>query len=399
MADEVTRRDVIAFRLASHHLGERLPEGGLLEAAHGCGVQNSPPGSALLALHARVRGITQAQLATALDADKTLLQTWSLRGAPFAFPTADASVFTAGVMPPTEAGQRLIRGVEPALDAVGMSLREAVDRCGAGIGDGSGRRPPSTTGPRARRSDRPRLPDEQRRRWESPGLRRRPAVGEAIVHSVCASSRCGWCVWRRGPGTRPRSCCREWFGCPIADVTPCRAHRAAPPLPALLRTLHPRPLRSLAGSQRRRRRPMVGSDRGRTDAGRLPRQGLGSHRRPGRAALPADPSGCASPAAARSLHPAARPGHDRGSPQPRGSLEDRRRSGDSPHRRRDRRRVASTQDRREGYCRRPCLRRAAGSHPSAGAGRGRAVGPASRREVRGGGLRRRLIPRSQPPDD
>ena len=217
MADEVTRRDVIAFRLASHHLGERLPEGGLLEAAHGCGVQNSPPGSALLALHARVRGITQAQLATALDADKTLLQTWSLRGAPFAFPTADASVFTAGVMPPTEAGQRhLIRGVEPALDAVGMSLREAVDRCGAGIGDVlSGRRLAiDELGLQLAARIARRLPDEQRRRWESPGpYAAGQPWGEAIVH-FCPVSYTHLDVYKRQmhritePGSARSATCR-----------------------------------------------------------------------------------------------------------------------------------------------------------------------------------------------
>lgn len=224
MADEVTRRDVIAFRLASHHLGERLPEGGLLEAAHGCGVQNSPPGSALLALHARVRGITQAQLATALDADKTLLQTWSLRGAPFAFPTADASVFTAGVMPPTEAGQRhLIRGVEPALDAVGMSLREAVDRCGAGIGDVlSGRRLAiDELGLQLAARIARRLPDEQRRRWESPGpYAAGQPWGEAIVHFCLRilTLRGVVCFAPRAGNKAPFVLVEEWLGHPIADA-------------------------------------------------------------------------------------------------------------------------------------------------------------------------------------
>ncbi|BCY12087.1 hypothetical protein [Actinoplanes sp. L3-i22] len=38
--------------------------------------------------------------------DKSLLQSWSLRGSPFFFPAADAAVFTTGVLPPTEAATR-----------------------------------------------------------------------------------------------------------------------------------------------------------------------------------------------------------------------------------------------------------------------------------------------------
>lgn len=58
MAERISKASVIAFRLAAHRLTERLDEGGLLDAAGRCGIQNSPPGSALLALHARVQGIT-----------------------------------------------------------------------------------------------------------------------------------------------------------------------------------------------------------------------------------------------------------------------------------------------------------------------------------------------------
>lgn len=102
MAEEVSRGDVIAFRLGAHHLTERLGENGLLDAAGRCGIQNSPPGSALLALHARVRNLTQEQVADAVAEEKSLLQTWSMRGAPFYFPAVDAPVFTTGVLPPTE---------------------------------------------------------------------------------------------------------------------------------------------------------------------------------------------------------------------------------------------------------------------------------------------------------
>ena len=136
VAERVSKREVIAFRLNAHHLAERLGEDGLLEAAGRCGIQNSPPGSALLALNARVRNLTSERVADAVAEEKDLLQSWCMRGAPFCFPTADAPVFTTGVLPPTEAAMRhLISGVEPALAKLGMSLTQAVELAGAEIGD------------------------------------------------------------------------------------------------------------------------------------------------------------------------------------------------------------------------------------------------------------------------
>src|SRR6185503_20239057 len=136
VADKVSRSDVIAFRLNAHHLIERLDENGLLDAAGRCGIQNSPPGSALLALHARVRNITQQQVREAIAEEKSLLQTWCMRGAPFYFPTADAPIFTIGVLPPTEEAMlHFIVGVEQTLGKLDISLTEAVELTGAEIHD------------------------------------------------------------------------------------------------------------------------------------------------------------------------------------------------------------------------------------------------------------------------
>ena len=41
----VTGEQVRALRLSRHHLDRPLPSGALVEAAAGCGVQNSPPGA------------------------------------------------------------------------------------------------------------------------------------------------------------------------------------------------------------------------------------------------------------------------------------------------------------------------------------------------------------------
>jgi hypothetical protein len=97
-----TREQVLAFRLAGHRLARRLPPGSLLEAAAG-GIQETPHGTAPLALAARVEELTPRQVEEALAADRTLLAVWAMRGAPYLVPTGDVGVFTAGALPADEA--------------------------------------------------------------------------------------------------------------------------------------------------------------------------------------------------------------------------------------------------------------------------------------------------------
>lgn len=119
----------LAFRLDSHNLATRLPPGSLLPAAGACGIQNTPPGSAALALHARVSELTPTDINRALEVDKTLLQVWSLRASPYIFPTDDAVVFTLGLLPEDEESLRFfILGADRALHQVGISATEVVER-------------------------------------------------------------------------------------------------------------------------------------------------------------------------------------------------------------------------------------------------------------------------------
>ena len=116
---------VLAFRLHQHHLADRLPPGSLVAAAGACGLQNTPPGSAYLSLHARISGLTPAEVDANLESDKELLQMWSLRAAPHLFPTCDLDVFTLGLLPDDEASLRaFIPGASQALDRIGISATE-----------------------------------------------------------------------------------------------------------------------------------------------------------------------------------------------------------------------------------------------------------------------------------
>jgi hypothetical protein len=225
----VSVEDVIAFRLDAHHLTERLPGPGLLAAAGSCGVQNSPPGSALLALHARVENVTPPRLEAAVADEKSLLQTWCMRGAPFYFPTVDAPVFTTGVLPPTEKAMgRFIAGVEQPVRELGMSLTEAVELAGADVAAVLAGRRLAIDELGARLAERiaRKLPADRRRIWEGKGpYAPDQPLGEGVVHfciRILALQR-RVCFAAREGNKAPFVLVEEWLGGPIPDVDPAVA--------------------------------------------------------------------------------------------------------------------------------------------------------------------------------
>jgi Winged helix DNA-binding domain len=121
MSDSVValpRTQVVAFRVARHHLVERLgPDGA--QAAAVVGLQDTPPGTASLALAARAD--------VAPDALDELVLVPSVRGAPLAVAERDLAVFTAGLEPPDEDGAKAVVGnAWKTLD--GIKAMEALDR-------------------------------------------------------------------------------------------------------------------------------------------------------------------------------------------------------------------------------------------------------------------------------
>ena len=144
----VTRRQALAFRLRRHHLTERLGPGGAPSAAV-VGLQDTPPGTAGLALAARADVAPEA-----LD---ELVLVPSIRGAPLAVAEQDLAVFTAGLEPPDEEAARAVVGnAWKSLD--GITAMEALDRVSDAVHDGL------RDGPLGRddfhQALRERLPDE-----------------------------------------------------------------------------------------------------------------------------------------------------------------------------------------------------------------------------------------------
>ena len=122
-----TREQVLAFRLRAHGLVERRPTAEMLAAAGGCGLRNTPPGSAVLGLGARVAGLTPDALDHALLAEKSLVEVLSLRASPLIAPVGDVPVFTLGALPTDEASMKVaLVNHTKELEAAGISGLEAL---------------------------------------------------------------------------------------------------------------------------------------------------------------------------------------------------------------------------------------------------------------------------------
>ena len=124
-APPVTRSQALGFRVARHHLAERLDSKGT-QAAAAVGLQDTPPGTAALALAARAD--------VAPEAIDELVLLPSIRGAPMAVAERDLAVFTAGLEPPDEEATRAVIGnAWKFLD--GITAMEALDRVGEAVHD------------------------------------------------------------------------------------------------------------------------------------------------------------------------------------------------------------------------------------------------------------------------
>lgn len=96
------RERLLAFRLSGHDLTTRRPLTALAEVAGRCGLRNTPPGSAILGLHARATDVQPDTLERALNDDKTLVEVLGMRASPHIVPRADVRLFTRGALPQDE---------------------------------------------------------------------------------------------------------------------------------------------------------------------------------------------------------------------------------------------------------------------------------------------------------
>lgn len=91
--EDMTRSQVLGYRLRANHLVRRLAQGDVVEAAR-AGLQDSGPRSALLSLHARAENVDFGAWN-----DPNLVQVWGPRGSVYVIPARDFAVFTLGRLP------------------------------------------------------------------------------------------------------------------------------------------------------------------------------------------------------------------------------------------------------------------------------------------------------------
>src|SRR5918995_491867 len=117
----------VAYRVAAHHLHDRLAAGSLVDAAATCGVQDTPPGSAAVALAARVNRLRPSDVEDALLDDRSLIRLLGLRGAAHVVPRRDGTVFGPGALAADEESlHEQLQGSWPALEARDWTALEAL---------------------------------------------------------------------------------------------------------------------------------------------------------------------------------------------------------------------------------------------------------------------------------
>jgi len=129
VAVTTTRRQVLAFRLRQQHLARRLGAARMTEATATCGVRNSPPGSAQVALLARVNGVSEDRVSAAL-ADRDLVEVHDPRIVPALVRPQDLAVFTVGGIGTDDESlrEKFSKGAAKALAEAGISPTDALTR-------------------------------------------------------------------------------------------------------------------------------------------------------------------------------------------------------------------------------------------------------------------------------
>lgn len=124
---EVGVEQVRRFRLRAHHLDRAYALEDAVALAGACGMQNSPPGAWEAALFNRAPACRAEDAERLLCVEKSLVQAWSMRGAPLVFPASESAAFLSALVPREGEPWIYTKGIGLALDALGLGFDEALD--------------------------------------------------------------------------------------------------------------------------------------------------------------------------------------------------------------------------------------------------------------------------------
>lgn len=220
--DNVSVEQIRQFRLHTHHLDKWYPTTDIEDVAGACGFQNSPPGAWESALHNRIPDLKLGEMKQMLEVEKTLLQAWSLRGAPFVFPTSESDAFLSALAPQQDEPWIYTRGIELALDFLEMTFAEllpVVKKVMPKL-DGEVLKSKTTLDQTLAEWVLPLLPKGKEDLWNKPSMYGNPekqTVGGAVVSFMlrpCAFM--GLVVFAKREGANPTfTSFKHWTGHPL----------------------------------------------------------------------------------------------------------------------------------------------------------------------------------------
>ncbi|NLT57534.1 MAG: winged helix DNA-binding domain-containing protein [Clostridiales bacterium] len=216
---EVGVEQIRRYRLHAHHLDKKYQRADIAELVGACGMQNTPPGAWETALYNRVPDCSLSEMAHVLYQEKSLLQAWSLRGAPVVFPAWESDVFLSALI--SQEGEPWIytQGILLALDFLQMAFDELFDLLKQVVPqlDDNVITSKSTLDQTLAEWMLPLLPVEKRDLWNKPSMYGSPdkqTVGGAVVSFMlrpCAYS--GLVVFGERNGISPTfTSFKSWTG-------------------------------------------------------------------------------------------------------------------------------------------------------------------------------------------
>ncbi len=185
-SSDIGAEQIRNFRLRAHFLDDRYRMTDILPAAGACGLQNSPPGAWETALFNRVPECTIRDMERLLYTEKSLLQAWSLRGAPMVFPASESDAFLRALVPSEGEEWIYTHGIGLALDFLQMPFDALLDllfQVMPGLDD-QVILSKSLLDQTLAEWIRPLLPADKQTLWEQPSMYGQPdiqTVGGAVV--------------------------------------------------------------------------------------------------------------------------------------------------------------------------------------------------------------------------